>query len=49
MAARDNSPVHIVLSQKVYAFEAKYIFEEAVAPAAQDTIMFRDYLMKWEE
>ena len=45
MVARDSNPIHTVLSQKVYVFEAKYVFEESVAPAAQNTIMFLDYLL----
>lgn len=46
MVARDSNPSHIVLSQKVYVFEAKYVFEESVAPSSQNTIMFLEYLLE---
>lgn len=47
MVARDSNLIHIVWSQNIYVFETKYVFEKSIAPAAQNTIMFVDYLLEW--
>lgn len=46
MVARESDPIQIALSQKVCVFEVKYIYEESIALAAQNTLMFLDSMLE---